>query len=163
MFVPCLAACAVGQPAAALVDPQAWTWTDNDPIGDGPEAVLCPDEAWGVEAFDNEVALEVDTALCNLLSVQQTVLVDVSTRDTLYMRLWHDTLSASEPAEAHAALWADGQLLWEDWVPIPSESGMLAPSVRPSLPLAAGSRIVFHLHNHGSNSWSLLELTRNPE
>jgi hypothetical protein len=40
---------------------------------------------------------------------------------------------------------------------------MLAPTFSPVQPIEAGARVVFHLHNHGSNSWSLLEVTRNPE
>jgi hypothetical protein len=162
LSLPGLSACA-SAPEGVLVTADGWVWTTDDPFIDGPDSVSCEDDAWGVESFDDEVALEVDTSLCNFLSVEQAVLVDVSTRDEIYVRLWHDDLSASEPAEGHAALWADGQVLWEQWVPIPSESEMLAPSFTPDQALAAGSRIVFHLHNHGSNNWTLLEVTRNPE
>jgi len=68
------------------------------------------------------------------------------------------TLDASEPALAHLAVWLEDSVLWETEVPIPAASEMY--EVELPLPHAAspGALLGLHLHNHGFNSWRLVEL-----
>lgn len=50
--------------------------------------------------------------------------------------------------------------LFDEHVPIPSESGMIAPTVVAPKAYPRGTPVYFHLHNHGQNTWNLLELRR---
>jgi hypothetical protein len=56
-----------------------------------------------------------------------------------------------------------GDVAWQARVPIPSGSGLLSPEWLASRELPAGTPVHFHLHNHGANSWSLIELSVGPE
>jgi hypothetical protein len=72
--------------------------------------------------------------------------------------LWHGDLSSEEPARAHVALSLDGAIIWEEDIDIPSgaaifDTRFVAPSDAP-----AGSKVEYHLHNHGFNTWTLLQL-----
>lgn len=73
--------------------------------------------------------------------------------------LWHFELSADEPAEAHAALLVDGMPFFEERIPIPQVGGLISRQVRAARAIPAGTPIYFHLHNHGANSWSLVEVS----
>jgi len=147
-----------------LVAPDAWEWVDaaEDPFSDRPSAVSCDEGAWLMEAIGPDDSLSVDTTDCDYLAVRQPALLDVEPGDELFVRLWHYDLSAGADAEAHAALWFGGALSWEDRVPIPSESGMLAPEWAAEVAVSAGEDIYFHLHNHGANSYNLIEVSVTP-
>jgi len=147
-----------------LVDPTAWEWVDaaDDPFDDRPDDVSCPEDAWPLEVIGPDDSLSVDTADCDYLTVRQPALIAVEPGDALFMRLWHYELDASSAATAHAALWFGGALSWEDEVSIPSESGMLAPEWEAGAAVAAGDDVYFHLHNHGANSYNLIEVSVTP-
>ena len=155
----------IPRPEAQLVDAVRWAEvaSPDDPFDDRPDGSFCETGAWLPEDLNLELSLGVDTGDCNYLTVVQPLLADVIPGDELYMRLWHYELIAGRPAQAHAALWADGQVLWDVWVPIPSESGMVAPRWISQIYLEEGTPIMFHLHNHGANSWNLIEVSRNPD
>lgn len=164
MIVMALWACG-GLQTGSLVDSDSWRGVDadTDPFDDRPGEVTCPEgEGWFVEELDGERTLSVDTGYCDYLAVSQPLLAPVSTRDELFMRLWHYDLDANAVAEAHAALWADGTVIWETRVGIPAESSMIAVSFTAP-ELEEGTELFFHLHNHGDNTWNLIELSKNPD
>jgi hypothetical protein len=51
-----------------------------------------------------------------------------------------------------------GRLVWEADVEIPTEANIYDVRIPLAFDAPAGSQIEFHLHNHGYNSWTLLEL-----
>ena len=48
---------------------------------------------------------------------------------------------------------------WTKRLPIPAEGGLIVKEVRATSAIPAGSTVFFHLHNHGMNSWALVELS----
>ena len=144
-----------------LIDPSRWTplSADEDPFEDRPEDVHCPESALMTEPLGGELSYGIDTGMCNYVTAKQTSLVPVTAGETIQVRLWHFALSASEPAKAHVVLTVNGLGVLEKHVPIPSASGLITAeaSVREFVP--AGSPVLFHLHNHGENSWSLVEVS----
>lgn len=161
MSIAMTLACRPQRAPAALVKPEAWVWTEasEDPSGDRPASVSCDEDAWYPEAIGLDESLAVDTLDCDYLAVHQPLLADVLEGDGLFVRLWHYELSAPEPTSAHWALHVGDALLYEETLDIPAESGMSAPEWTAERDYAAGEAVYFHLHNHGANSYNLIELS----
>jgi hypothetical protein len=78
----------------------------------------------------------------------------------VHVRLWHYELTNVDGAsEAHAALAIAGRTLWEQATPIPSASELIRPYLPLEEDLEEGTPIQFHIRNHGSNTWNLIELS----
>ncbi len=151
---------------ASLVDHDAWTVVeaDADPFDDRPETVDCSRLAWAAEVLGEEPTLEVDTTACDYLSVSQPALTDVRVGETVEAMVWHSDLVAAEDAEAHVAVAVAGAVWWEVRLPIPAGEGLDA-SLQSRVweaeePIAEGAEVVFHLHNHGQNSYNLIHVRR---
>ncbi|NJK32711.1 MAG: hypothetical protein HC927_10030, partial [Deltaproteobacteria bacterium] len=67
---------------------------------------------------------------------------------------WWGTLISGTPAEGHLALFVDGELLWETHVAIPGKADAYRVVIDSPLAAPAGAEVIFHLHNHGYNSWN---------
>jgi hypothetical protein len=80
----------------------------------------------------------------------------------LKVRLWHFELSAPDPAQAHAVLLVDGLTVLDERIPIPKPGGLMVHELRVERDIPAGAPVYFHLHNHGENSWALVELSAGP-
>lgn len=148
-----------GEQGIALVNHSDWTPAveADDPIaGHRPAAVDCPVSAWGLE----NGALEVETGVCNYLSLQQPSLEGVAKGERIRLVLWHQQLRNEAPARAHVALALAGQVLWQETVAIPSDGGFYEVELAAPQDIPAGSPVNFHLHNHGYNSWTLLAVER---
>ncbi len=143
-----------------LVVPEGWRTSDpeHDPFASHrPEEVACPDVGWGVEG----TSVEVSTGDCNYFSVEQPLLQDVPKGTHIHVNLWHQVLHAEAPATGHAALAVGEDVLWEREVSIPGPGSVHGDVVRAPRDLRAGERVVFHLHNHGANTWNLGDVFAN--
>lgn len=145
-------------PSPELVEVTAWSPSDpaDDPfVEHRPPEVRCPDAGWQVEGG----SLEVSTGACHYLSVEQVLLRDVAGGEPITVNLWHQALHADYGAIGHAALvvgdGAGAEVLWEREVLIPGPSAIWQDQVQARRDLAAGERVIFHLHNHGANTWNL--------
>ncbi|HEY6131367.1 MAG TPA: hypothetical protein VIV27_05075 [Halioglobus sp.] len=120
-----------------------------------PAEVNCPRETgWLVE----EDAVEVRTEFCNYLSISQQGLLDLDAGTTLELAMSHSKLSFDTPATAHVAVSVGGQPVWETTVDIPSDSGILKQKLELPIAMHRGDPIEVHLHNHGSNAWTIHSL-----
>lgn len=146
---------------ASLIDHNLWerATAEEDPFADRPDSVDCPDDATEVEDFGGELTLSVDTQNCDYVTVRQPALSDIQPNESIQVRLWHFELSAVEPAEAHVAIRIGDAVVMDEHVPIPSDSELLSAEVL-DLPSAIDTPIWFHLHNHGINSYALIEISR---
>jgi hypothetical protein len=154
-------ACAPTVEAGPIVTPEAWQRAadDDDPFMEHrPATYGCADGGWGVE--DGE--LEIDTGACAYLSIEQPVLLDVPAGATIGVRLFHQPLHADDDAVGHAALAVDGVVLWERSVRIPGPANAYDDEVMAPRAIVAGERVVFHLHNHGANTWRLGDVSVSP-
>jgi hypothetical protein len=148
-----------------LIAAAAWVVleADDDPAEDRPDEVSCPDEARSVETIGGDPSLEIDTGVCDYLAVVQPLLANAVVGDRITGRIWHQALSASEEAEAHLAYSLDGEVVWETWTPIPLDAGIVLPDFELEFDAPEGTPLVFHLHNHGSNTWNVIDLNREAE
>lgn len=153
-----------GGSARALVSSTHWTLTtaEQDPFDDRPPSVQCPAYAATPEVLGAEPAFGVDTGFCSYLTAIQPTRSAVAVGETLKVRLWHFDLSAPEPAEAHAALTVDGVVVMDERIAIPAPGGLLVKRVQALRTIPEGAPVYFHLHNHGANSWALVEVSVGP-
>ena len=167
--LPVILVCGCAQPdvepraAYRFVDHEAWVEGGADPWPEhAPDPVDCSSLAWSYGTSGGEPSLEVSTADCNYLLVEQPSTHEALAGDELRMRLWHFDLIQPDPAEAHAGVQVGDQLLFDVTVPIPSAGEMVERAITLQTDLPEGSPVVFHLHNHGENTWNLVELSVNP-
>ena len=141
----------------ALVDAALWLAQDRsrDPFADHrPDAVAC-----GIAGFYAERgALEIDTAQCNYLAIEQPAMHSVRAGDEIAFELLHYDLTAPTPAAAHVALTLDGGVAWQTEIAIPAPANAITVSASATRAISAGAPIGFHLHNHGQNTWLLRAL-----
>lgn len=142
----------------SLIDHALWEQAeaDVDPLaGHRPTQIDCGIAGWYLE----NGYLEIDTNFCNYLALRQPSRAPIHEGAKLRLGFYHFDLVAPEQALAHVALLVDGQLLWEQEVEIPGpamvyEHEFVAPHSAP-----AGAELVFHLHNHGQNTWTLQSIS----
>jgi len=166
------AAAADAQPAvraspAPLVSHPLWQPVEDaadDPFDHRPAETACDESGYQAELLAGESVFSVETRDCAYLTATQPSLVALSQGDLLKVRLWHFALTSTEAsAEAHVALALDGEVVWEKTLDIPTEAGLLSDTWRAERPLPAGTPVHLHVHNHGENSYSLIELSVLPE
>lgn len=148
----------------SLVLPEYWLLLDagDDPFDDRPAVVECLPAAVLAETLGGERALGIETGSCAYLTVQQPTRREVAVGEVLKVRLWHFELSAPEPAEAHAALVVAGLRILDERISIPQPGGLIVKQLRVERRIPAGTPVYFHLHNHGANSWALVEVSSGP-
>lgn len=142
-------------PLTPLVDHTQWQQLDAaaDPFpGHRPTELECSEAG----IYNEDGYLEIDTGSCNYVSVSQLTLADVVPGETLEASLWYGPLIAEGAFEAHAAIVLDGEVVWERQIPIPNPGGLAVATFAPERSYPAGTPIVFHLHNHGLNTWTLV-------
>ena len=148
----------------SLVDSSAWQvmGATDDPFGDRPEDAWCPDGAYMPEFLAEEPVFSVDTGGCSYLTARQRSLRHVVAGETLVVRVWHFALQAGESAMAHVAVRIGEKTLLDTTVPIPAEGGLINIEEAAPESIPEGAPVYFHLHNHGDNSWSFVELSTGP-
>lgn len=144
-----------------LIDQTEWQFTesDEDPFTDRPIAVRCPTNSWGTEELDGNLAVAVTTGFCEYFAVHQETVETVYAGDVLNYRVFHFGLEADFPTRAHVALRLGERVLLDEQIEIPSDSALLAGQVEVDETVPAGTRAYFHVHNHGTNEYSLIELS----
>jgi hypothetical protein len=150
-----------GVEAGSLIDHEKWQVLDasDDPLADHrPETIACGIAGWYIEASK----LEVDTNLCNYLAVGQPSLVSLEQGQLVEVIFYHFDLVAPEAGLAHVAIWIDGQVLWEQEIVIPGDANVFQDEFVSPISAERGSQVVFHLHNHGQNTWVLQDLMAMP-
>ena len=152
----CCSGCVAGTEPGTLVDHTLWTSVplDEDPFQEyAPEEVLCPVGGFEAEGEGADQILEVDTGICNFVTLEQPLPRSLRAGDRLEWSMWHLTLVFSEPAQAYVAMTIGEHLLWEKTIPIPSPAAAYSKELEVPADIEAGEPIRIHVHNHGNNSW----------
>ena len=128
----------------------------DDPFADHrPEGELCSTGGWGIEAG----VFEVETDICTYATFAQPLLRDIPAGEELRITLWHLGLFADPPAEGHVVLAVNDQQLFEVRPSIPATAEIWDELVTLDNDLWRGETLLFHIHNHGANSWRLGEVS----
>lgn len=125
-----------------------------------PADAVCDDAGY----FADPIAqvLEVQTEVCDYLTLRQPTLAALEPGDVVTVFAFHDLLTAPEPAVGYLALALDGEIEWALEVPIPSDAASIEQQFTVDRSLPAGTELQFHVHNHGPNSWELLAVLASP-
>ncbi|MBT9559721.1 MAG: hypothetical protein IV100_27065 [Myxococcales bacterium] len=132
---------------------------DADPFPDRPADFPCAPEGLHFEELGGEPVYSINTGACAYTTAVGSLAAALSAGDTVEARVWHFTL-LGPTAEAHVSVRIGDTAVLDERIAIPGESGMSVASFTLDGPVAAGTSVYFHLHNHGSNSWSWLGLRR---
>lgn len=168
-------ACVGGDPgmevSGPLVDPSAWEAlpSSEDVFDDRPADARCdpngmntlelPEEAAEVGGVPGATVFEVHTGDCPYVTAMQPSLGPLLPGQRVDIRLWHFALLSTEAAKAHVAIQIGDSVVWEREVPIPQPAGLLEGSWVADRDVPMGAPVYFHLHNHGTNTWALWEVT----
>lgn len=149
-----------------LVDAYAWVTAPAERdafVAAKPQSVECPPvDGYGAVDFGGYPAFEVHTDFCDYITVEQPLGDDVDAGEYVNVRMWHFDLLAAEPATGYAAVAVAGTVRWEYETPIPADGALASYGWITDEPIAAGTFVQFHVHNHGINSWNLIEITAEP-
>jgi hypothetical protein len=140
-----------------LLDHAEWQPVDaaDDPLADHrPSVVECGIAGWYPEGS----AIEVNTNWCNYLALGQPSRAPIHAGAGVQLGFYYFNLTAPEPALAHLALLVDGQVLYEQEVEIPGDARVAMLEFEAPFDAPEGAPLVFHLHNHGQNTWVLMHL-----
>lgn len=147
-----------------LLRAEDWTRV-SDPGADRfadmrPADAVCDDAGWYVDPFRQ--SLEVETEVCDYLTLRQDTLEALAPGDVVTVRGFHDQLTSADPAQGYLGLAIDGELVWELSVDIPGDAAEIDESFTIEGEFGAGSEVQFHVHNHGPNTWELVAVTVTP-
>lgn len=159
----CTTTTAGAEPDGVMVDlvaPTAWQplAAADDPLADHrpPDAACTFGLGWLVEPM----GLEVNTATCNYGAFVQPTLHPIARGSRLSLQLYHFDLLAPEPATAHVAVLIGGNMIFEREIAIPGKANVFGDELGlvACFDAPAGAPVVFHLHNHGQNTWTFASL-----
>ncbi len=144
---------------ASLIDHSAWEFApaEADPLVDHRPAVVdCGNAGWFTQLGDSE--LEIDTNFCNYAALRQASRAAIQVCTPLRIGIYHFDLLAPEPAQAHAAVLIDGQIVWEKFIDIPGKAAVYEEEFPSPIAAPVGAEVMLHLHNHGQNTWTVLTI-----
>lgn len=154
----------VPEESIALTDNEEWTKTlsAQDPWwGEDSAEELCEPMDYGPETTPIGMLFDIDTSFCGYLTVDQVLLDEVPVGEIFRVKLVQYALTKSEgPYVLAIAIGEPAVTVWEMTIEVPAEFlvvDMTWPAARTYL---ADEPVYFHLSNHGENTWSFVNLTR---
>lgn len=110
------------------------------------------------ELIGDQRSFSITTLFCSWGTAETRALAPVAEGDPLTVRVWHFSQIKLEAAEAHLLLAKDDRVFWRATVPLPSEGRLLSDELPAPFAIAAGDRLLWHVENHGQNSWNFIAL-----
>jgi hypothetical protein len=145
----------------SVIDHHAWQQVavESDPFA--AEGERCaPDSNMRAEDLGGELSYTIETRGCRWGTVWQAAPFALSEGETLNVRLWYFSQTSFDVAAANLVVAVGDLPMWSRQVPLPaSEGGLAVDSVLAPRDVAAGEPLLFHVENHGVNSWNLIEVT----
>jgi hypothetical protein len=154
-----------------LVDIYGWTVLDaaSDPFSDRIDDVVCPAEGYGP---DEPLAFEVALDVCNYFVGSQPLTEGLVRGQQVELIVGHGLLAPNasdkdpgrdgelpETPVAHVAVMLGERLLWEREIDIPTASRFYVTQHTMTADVPVGTPVIFHVHNHGPNTYRFVEMT----
>jgi hypothetical protein len=164
-----LVGCSANEPTPTGMPPQTFQtlvplegWSgvarDADPFIEDPSATpVCVGPGFRLEPIDDW--LEIDTGQCNWVTLTGSAEAAVGEGQLLALTVSHFNLEAGAPAEAHLRLMLGECPAWSKMIAIPGAAAVYEEQFASPCALAASDRILFHLDNHGQNTYQLQDLS----
>jgi Cd2+/Zn2+-exporting ATPase len=149
---------AVGDDPYVTGDP-AQFFADRTREGDErPRLCEAPREV-GLNNLGGEPVFDVDTFNCNWATVEQPLLQDIEDAARIRVRVFYFSQLARFLSEGRNVITVGDQVVLDESVALPTESGLLGFEAPFPLAGTKGDRVVWHVANHGENSWNFIELS----
>jgi hypothetical protein len=163
-----------------LLDNTKWTAVDpaNDPFAADPSQLVPPGEDGHFppdtphndavcrmprdiysEKLDTDISLTIDTNVCGWATLEEELTTAVHEGDSIFARIFYFQQIAPGISEAHMAATIDGQPFFAKTIPLPTPSDLIHDTFPSPLSAEPGAKVLWHLDNHGINTWNLLELS----
>ncbi len=135
---------------------------EMDPFAqaDGQTIMPCDASNTEIEDIDGRHSWTLETGTCNWATVQQRLPAALQPGDELSMEVFWFSQTSFLGGVAHVGLALDDDVVFTTDVPIPSEGDLLNAVVPIEAAYPAGTNICFHIGNHGSNTWNLLDIRK---
>lgn len=131
---------------------------DEDPfVVDASIAPACVGPGFYLE--DQYHWVEIDTGVCNWVTLSGNARAAVVEGQMLELSVSHYDLEAAAPTEANLQLRLDGCDAWSKTIPIPSKAAVYKEQFASPCALPEHGRVLFHLNNHGQNTYQLQDLS----
>ena len=143
----------------SLIDHRMWVelTADNDPFASHRhEAVVCTERSRQIEGDH----YEVETDDCNYVSLSQPSLRPLRQGDRVETVFWHLWLWAPQPAQGQITITIGDWVIADELIDIPGPEASFNPVLTVPKDVPQGTPVIFHLRNHGVNSWRLLSIDR---
>jgi hypothetical protein len=154
----------VPEESVALTDNEEWTKTlsANDPWwGEDSAEELCEPTDYGPETTPIGMLFDIDTSFCGYLTVDQTLLAEVPIGDLLRVKIVQYALTESEgPYLLAVAIGEPAVTVWEMTIEVPADFQVVDVTWPAARTYLIDEPVYFHLSNHGENTWSFVNLTR---
>ena len=146
-----------------VVDCPQYPWPEGECVTFDPGSPCVT--AYVPECLDTFTVMAVYTRmpnpsepLCNWLTLEQPSLRAIRAGDRVEIRTFHAILTAPVPGEARMMFAVGGELALDYSVFIPSaESQFPSATWTAQEDYPAGTQLLFHVDNHGSNEYMLIE------
>ena len=96
--------------------------------------------------------------LCNWITLEQPSLRAIRAGDEVEVRTRHSPLNAPVPGKARMSFAIGDQIALDEEVLIPSDFDFLSNTWTAPWDYPAGTRLLFHVENHGANEYMLIEV-----
>lgn len=135
-----------------LINEASWTLVEHsrDPYWSDDQN-LCKQSDFGLEYG----GLELSTQRCNHATFAQALLHSIKQGDSLFIELWHSSLVSQVESSGLIELSVQGAPLWSKALVIPSPAESWSLEFQSPIDASEGDEILFHVNNHGSNSYNL--------
>jgi hypothetical protein len=144
------------RPCLGRAEPRASP--DDDPLVEDPEQVpACQAGAFWIEPQLDWI--EIDSGICNWITLRAAARAPVAPGKRLALTVSHYDLVASAPAEATLRLVLGECEAWSKTISIPADAAVHEEQLDAPCALDEGATILFHVHNHGQNSYQLQQLS----
>lgn len=121
--------------------------------------------AYVPECLDSFTVLSIYTRmpddrvnLCNWLTLEQPSLRSIRAGDQVEVRARHSALTAPNPGPARMTFVIGDEIALEYSTPIPSNFGFPSNTWTATKDYPAGTQLLWHVDNHGSNEYMLIEV-----
>ena len=149
------------QDAAKLIEPTDGTYPPDDPGSGFPHNDrVCQSGDVYSESLDGDESLTINTNFCGWATVEESLHTGFDKGDDFFARIFYFQQIAPGIAEAHLVCTVDGEPFYSKTIPLPAPSFLIAEDFKAPFSAKAGAKLMWHLDNHGVNTWNLLELSK---
>lgn len=167
--VALLASCGPGEgcpkdpPLISLVDHDRWqrVTLDEDLFepAEGDDIYPCDERDTVVEQLGDVTTWSVTTGGCNWVTVSQALPRDLGEGDELFIELFWFSQRDFPGAIANVAIAVGSDVVLTRRVEVPADAELVEATVTLPRHAAAGTPLTFHVGNHGTNSWNLIDVS----